>query len=77
MPPASPGEVTISRGAVGRTEARQVTAMRAAAKLLAQDAAADWLFLLPNLVVTTAKVEGVPQNATTLSFDLSSITKNP
>jgi peptide/nickel transport system substrate-binding protein len=51
--------------------------MRAAARLLARDAAADWLFLLPNLVITTADVQGVPKNATTLSFDLSSITKNP
>ncbi len=57
------------------TEAQQVADMKAAAKLLATDAAADWLFLLPNLVVTTAKVEGVPQNATTLSFDLTTIKK--
>jgi len=57
------------------TEAQQTADMRAAAKILADDAAADWLFLLPNLVVTTAKIAGVPQNATTLSFDLSPISK--
>jgi peptide/nickel transport system substrate-binding protein len=57
------------------TASQQVSDMRAAAKILADDAAADWLFLLPNLVVTTANVHGVPQNATTLSFDLSTIKK--
>jgi peptide/nickel transport system substrate-binding protein len=57
------------------TPAEQVSKMREAAKILADDAAADWLFLLPNLVITTTKVTGVPQNATTLSFDLSTIKK--
>jgi peptide/nickel transport system substrate-binding protein len=59
------------------TEAAQLRDLRAAARLLAEDAAADWLFLLPNLVVTTASVQGVPENATTLSFDLSTIRKTP
>lgn len=58
------------------TAAQQVSDLRGAAKLLAADAAADWLFLLPNLVVTTASVHGVPQNATTLSFDLAGVTKS-
>lgn len=44
-----------------------------AAKLLSDDAAADWLFLLPNLVITKPNISGVPQNATTLSFDLTTI----
>jgi peptide/nickel transport system substrate-binding protein len=47
--------------------------MKQAAKMLADDAAADWLFLLPNLIVTTSKVTGVGQNATSLSFDLTTI----
>lgn len=46
---------------------------RKAAKLLSDDAAADWLFLLPNLVITKPNISGVPQNATTLSFDLTTI----
>nr|WP_228488914.1 ABC transporter substrate-binding protein [Raineyella fluvialis] len=44
---------------------------RAAAKLLSDDAAADWLFLLPNLVVTSPKVSGLNANATSLSFDVT------
>ena len=58
----------------GTTE-EQVTDMKAAAQLLADDAAADWLFLLPNLVITTPDITGVPKNATGLSFDLSQIAR--
>jgi peptide/nickel transport system substrate-binding protein len=47
--------------------------MKLAARFLAQDAAAIWLFALPNLVVTTADVTGVPGNMVTLSFDLTTI----
>ncbi len=50
-----------------------VRLMKQAAKLLADDAAADWLFLLPNLVVTTSDVTGIGPNATSLSFDLTTI----
>ncbi|MBA3528165.1 MAG: ABC transporter substrate-binding protein [Propionibacteriaceae bacterium] len=58
------------------TEAEQLRKMRAAAKMLSDDAAADWLFLLPNLVVTRSSIQGVAENATTLSFALTSITKS-
>ncbi|MGI8456537.1 MAG: ABC transporter substrate-binding protein [Propionibacteriaceae bacterium] len=57
------------------TEQQQIDDLRQASRLLADDAAADWLFLLPNLVITTVQVTGVPRNATTLSFDLTTITK--
>lgn len=50
-----------------------VRLMKRASELLANDAAADWLFLLPNLVVTTSDVTGIGQNATSLSFDLTTI----
>ena len=49
--------------------------MGQAAKILADDAAADWLFLLPNLVVSKAEVTGIAPNAVTLSFDLTTIAK--
>lgn len=51
-----------------------VEAMKAAARYLADQCAAIWLFALPNLVITKATVAGIPQNATTLSFDLTTIT---
>ena len=35
--------------------------------------AAIWLFALPNLVIRRSDVTGVSLNATTLSFDLTTI----
>jgi peptide/nickel transport system substrate-binding protein len=58
------------------SETAQIAKMKQVALILAQDAAADWLFLLPNLAVSTAEVTGVPKNATTLSFDLFTINKS-
>ncbi|HMQ38704.1 MAG TPA: ABC transporter substrate-binding protein [Micropruina sp.] len=50
-----------------------VPLMRTAVRTLAEDAAAVWLFDLPNLVITKNTVTGVPENAATLSFDLTTI----
>ncbi len=47
--------------------------MKQAARYLAEDAAAIWLFALPNLVITKSTITGVAQNATSLSFDLTTI----
>ncbi len=51
----------------------QVDLMKEAARILAEDAAADWLFLLPNLVITTTDVSGIQVNGTGLSFDLTTV----
>jgi peptide/nickel transport system substrate-binding protein len=50
-----------------------VADMKEAAQMLADDAAADWLFLLPNLIVVEAGITGVAANSTSLSFDLTTI----
>lgn len=50
-----------------------IAQMRAATAYLAQDCAAIWLFALPNLVITKNTISGVPQNASSLSFDLTTI----
>ncbi|MVA76319.1 ABC transporter substrate-binding protein [Auraticoccus sp. F435] len=55
------------------TEAEQTEQLRLAAEMLADDAAADWLFLLPNLVVAEQGITGLPQNAVSESFDLSAL----
>lgn len=47
--------------------------MKVAARYLATDAAAIWLFALPNLVITRSTITGVAQNATSLSFDLTTM----
>lgn len=56
-------------------EQAYVDGMKKAAKMLADDAAADWLFLLPNLVVTKPGITGIAKNATSLSFDVTVIAK--
>lgn len=53
------------------TPEEYVALQREAARLLSEDAAADWLFLLPNLVVTTPNVSGINADATSLSFDVT------
>ncbi len=50
-----------------------VPLMRKAVRTLAQDAAAVWLFALPNLVISKPTVTGIPTNAATLSFDLTMV----
>lgn len=55
------------------TEAEQTADLQAAARQLSDDAAADWLFLLPNLVVAKKGLTGLPENAVSESFDLSTL----
>jgi len=55
---------------------QQITDMKKVAKILADDAVADWLFLLPNLVITKRDITGLPKNATGLSFDLSQVARS-
>lgn len=55
------------------TEAQQIDDLKAAAKLLADDAAADWLFLLPNIIITTPEISGIQANQISLAFDLTTL----
>lgn len=65
----------VARADAGSPE-EQVTLLKQAAKLLADDAAATWLYLLPNLIITTPQVGGIAANSTNLSFDLTHVTIN-
>ncbi len=56
------------------TEQEQVTAYRQVARTLAEDAAADWLFLFPNIMVADKGIGGLPKNAVTEQFDLTTLT---
>lgn len=51
----------------------QVRYLQEAARSLTDDAAATWLFLLPNIIVTSSEVSGIASNATNLSFDLTQV----
>ena len=55
------------------TQEEQVTAMQDAAELLSEDAAGDWLFLLPNLMVADADITGLPENAIGEALDLTEL----
>ncbi|MFD7501812.1 ABC transporter substrate-binding protein [Streptomyces sp. NPDC059850] len=55
------------------TRKDQITYMRAAARLLSKDAAADWLFLLPMLTVADKDITGLPVNYVSESMDLTGL----
>ncbi|SDX34770.1 peptide/nickel transport system substrate-binding protein [Amycolatopsis xylanica] len=57
------------------TEEQQVTAMREVARQLNADAAADWLFLFPNVIVAKTKVTGFAKNQVSESFDVTGLGK--
>ncbi|MGP4095503.1 ABC transporter substrate-binding protein [Nonomuraea sp. KM90] len=57
------------------TEQEQAGNLKQAAKLLSDDAAADWLFLFPNLIVAKKGVTGLPKNAIAESFDFTALAK--
>lgn len=57
-------------------EATQVAKMKEAARLISEDAASDWLFLLPNLMVADKDITGLPTNSLSESFDLTGLARS-
>lgn len=55
------------------TEQEFIDKQRDAARVLAEDAAANWLFLLPNIIVTTPEISGVQVDQISTSFDVTLI----
>ncbi|RSM66305.1 peptide ABC transporter substrate-binding protein [Amycolatopsis sp. WAC 01376] len=55
------------------TPQEQADAMRQVARRLSEDAAADWLFLFPNVIVAKNKVTGFVRNQVSESFDLTGL----
>ena len=55
------------------TPEQQVADMKQVARQLNADAAADWLFLFPNVIVAKTKVGGFVQNQVSESFDLTGL----
>jgi len=55
---------------------QQVELMKKAARTVSEDAAGDFLFLLPNLIVAEKGITGLPKNAISESFDLSSLKRS-
>jgi peptide/nickel transport system substrate-binding protein len=57
------------------TQEQQVSALQQVGRLIAEDAAADWLFLLPNLIVADTDVRGLPENRIGESLDLTALSR--
>lgn len=57
-------------------ELGQVANMKRAARLISEDAASDWLFLLPNLMVAKKGITGLPKNSVSESFELSGLARS-
>lgn len=55
------------------TEEEQVQRMKEAARLLSEDAAGEFLFLLPNLMVADADITGLPENDISESLDVTQL----
>lgn len=58
------------------TPEQEKTNMKKAARLIADNAGADFLFLLPNLMVSDKDITGLPKNAITEGFDLAALARS-
>jgi peptide/nickel transport system substrate-binding protein len=65
----------LASGDAGTPE-EQIADTKAAARILAEDAAAYWLYDLPNLIVAKKGIEGLPKNTVAEALDLSTITRS-
>jgi peptide/nickel transport system substrate-binding protein len=57
------------------TETEWLDNMRKAARILAEDAGGEFLFLLPNLMAADAGLVGLPKNSITTSLDLTRLAR--
>ncbi|MGH3094983.1 MAG: ABC transporter substrate-binding protein [Streptosporangiales bacterium] len=58
------------------TEKEQIRYMKKAARIISEDAAADFLFCFPNLMVAKKGVKGLPKNVVSEAFDLTVLSKS-
>jgi peptide/nickel transport system substrate-binding protein len=58
------------------TEAEQTADMKQVARKLAEDSAAEWLFVMPSIEVAKKDVTGLPKNRISESFDLTTIKRS-
>ena len=63
--------VAESLAATDEAEAAELVAE--AARIVSEDAAADWLFVLPNIIVADKGITGLPKNAISESFDVTGL----
>ena len=70
---ANPAFAKLMEEADQGSEDEFISKQKEAARLLAEDAAADWLFLLPNIIITKPSISGVQKDQISLSFDVTTI----
>jgi len=68
-------QALIKTASTAKTPADQVAALKKAARLLANDSASDWLWLLPNLQVAKKGITGFPPNSVGDAYSVAGITK--
>jgi peptide/nickel transport system substrate-binding protein len=54
----------------------EIDNMKQLARTIAEDAAADWLFLLPNIMVADKNVAGLPKNLVGEALDLTALSRS-
>ena len=73
---ATPDYVALMKAADEGSAEDQVTNLKKAGRLLAEDAAGDVLFILPNLMVADKGITGLPKNAIAVALDLTKLGKS-
>ncbi|MFT3877900.1 MAG: ABC transporter substrate-binding protein [Propioniciclava sp.] len=68
--------IALAASADAGTQEEYVADLKQAARIVAEDAAAVWLFAMPNLVVAKRGITGIPANANgSQSFDVTTIAR--
>jgi peptide/nickel transport system substrate-binding protein len=72
----SPEVQALLASADAGTEDQQIADLKQAARKLAEDAAAIWLYVFPNITVADTDIGGLPKNRVSESLDLTTITRD-
>jgi peptide/nickel transport system substrate-binding protein len=68
-------QALVKQAAEARTQAARNNALRKAARILNDQHASDWLWLLPNLQVAKTSVTGFPLNAVGDAYSVADVVK--
>ncbi len=69
-------QALIKKASSARTATAQTETLKKAARLLSDESASDWLWLIPNLQVAKKSVSGFPENSVGDSYSVVAITKD-
>lgn len=68
-------QALVKKASTAKTPAGRAAALKKAARILADDSASDWLWLLPNLQVAKKGITGFPVNSVGDAYTVAGITK--